>query len=375
MITPMKNYYITWWNVENLFDVEDYPQRPAYLQSRLNSELKGWNADVLKKKLNQLSSIIKKMNNGLGPDILGVCEIENEPVLDKLVEKCCSLNRNYKVAHHDTSDHRGIDIAFIYDSDLFTAEEQYHYEVLKRSATRDLFQVNMRTAKGREFILIGNHWPARSGGVYETEPYRIIAAETLSYWMERIFEIRGNKIPVYLMGDFNDECFNRSMVSYALFANSEVKVRHSIIPRLYNMMWETYSDKTGSFYYNNFPLILDQFLVSKGGLKRSKLRPGQFPNGETMRIDMFPEMVSSGRYPNPIRLGSPSTKSSYNPDTGYSDHYPISMTLNEKQAFTSFSTPVQDECSGAIILTSISCIICCNCCSDICFIFVGEHPR
>ncbi len=327
----MKNYYISWWNVENLFDVEDSLHRPDYLKSRLKSELKGWNADVLEKKLNQLSTIIKKMNGGLGPDILGMCEIENEPVLDKLVEKISSLNRNYKVAHHDTSDNRGIDIAFIYDSDLFTAEEQFHYEVLKRSATRDLFQVNMRTNQGKEFILIGNHWPARSSGVYETEPYRIIAAETLSYWMQRIFEIRGNKIPVLVMGDFNDECFNRSLVGYALSTNSDVKVRYSYIPRLFNLMWATHTKEVGSYYYNNFPLVMDQILISKGGILRgSKLRAGQFPDGEKIRIEMFPEMVSGGRYPNPIRFGRPSSKSTYHPNTGYSDHYPISMIMSEK---------------------------------------------
>lgn len=327
----MDNYYITWWNVENLFDVADSPQRPDYLQSRLKSELKGWNEEVLDKKLNQLSSIIEKMNGSRGPDILGVCEVENKPVLDKLLTKLGSLNRNYKVAHHDASDNRGIDIAFIYDADLFIAEEQFFHVILKRSSTRDLFQVNMRTAKGREFILIGNHWPARSSGVYESEPYRIIAAETLSYWMQRIFEIRGNKIPVIVMGDFNDECFNRSMVDYALSTNSEVKVIYSNIPRLYNLMWSTHYAEMGSYYYNNFPLSIDEFLVSRGGLlKESKLRVGTFPDGEKVHIEMLPEMVSSGRYPNPIRFGRPSSKSSYHPETGYSDHYPISMILNEK---------------------------------------------
>lgn len=327
----MKNYYIAWWNVENLFDVENSPHRPNYLNNRLKSELKGWNAEVLEKKLTQLSSIIKKMNNGAGPDILGVCEIENKPVLDKLLEKLCSLNRNYEVAHHDTSDRRGIDIAFIFDSDLFTAEEQFHYEVLKRSSTRDLFQVNLRTAKGRELILIGNHWPARSGGVYETEPYRIIAAETLSYWMERIFEIKGNKIPVLVMGDFNDECFNRSMVDYALSTNSDVKVRYSHIPRLLNLMWPAYGEDTGSYYYNYFPLMIDQFLISKGGiLKGSKIRMVEFSEGNMIRIEMFSEMMSSGRYQDPIRFGRPSSKSTYHPDTGFSDHYPISMMLQER---------------------------------------------
>lgn len=327
----MNTFYITWWNVENLFDIEDSDDRPDYLRSRLRSELKGWNEDILDKKLNQLSSVIRKLNNGLGPDILGVCEVENKTVIDKLMTKLTSMNRNYEVAHHDGSDNRGIDIAFIYDADLFSAQEQFHYEVLKRSSTRDLFQVNMKTAKGREFILIGNHWPARSSGIYESEPYRIIAAETLSYWIQRIFEIRGSDIPVLVMGDFNDECFNRSMVDYGLSTNSEVKVRYSNIPRLYNMMWATHNAGIGSYYYNNFPLTIDQFLVSKGGiLKGSKLQVGRFSGDEKVKIEMLPEMVSTGRYPNPIRFGRPSSKSTYHPETGYSDHYPISIILNEK---------------------------------------------
>ncbi len=75
----MKNYYISWWNLENLFNVEDSEQRPDYLQGRLRSELKGWNEEVLDKKLNQLASIIKKINGNTGPDILGVCKLEKFP--------------------------------------------------------------------------------------------------------------------------------------------------------------------------------------------------------------------------------------------------------------------------------------------------------
>ena len=56
------------------------------------------------------------------------------------------------------------------------------HEVLKRSATRDIFQANFDTAQGRRLILIGNHWPARLG----VAEYRIVAGETLSYWLERI---------------------------------------------------------------------------------------------------------------------------------------------------------------------------------------------
>jgi len=50
-----------------------------------------------------------------GPDILGVCEVENAYVLQQLTSKLNSQmnNRNYSVVHVDsTKDHRGIDTAF-----------------------------------------------------------------------------------------------------------------------------------------------------------------------------------------------------------------------------------------------------------------------
>jgi hypothetical protein len=327
----MKKYHITWWNVENLFDVRNSPDRPAYLQSRLNRELKGWTQQVLNKKLAQLSKIICQLNEGKGPDLLGLCEVENKNVLTQLAEKLSPLNRNYKVAHHSAEDLRGIDVAFIYDSDLFDLEEQFHYVILKRSATRDLFQVNLRTKrKSNPLIVIGNHWPARSAGVYESEPYRIMAGETLSYWMERIFEIRGNNIPVLIMGDFNDECYNRSLQEYALSTVSLQKVRFARIPRLYNLIWKVTGSGTGTFYFNNFPYVLDQFLVSRQLIfKNSPLRMGILPNGEHAKVEKFPEMVSGGAYPSSIRFGRPAS-SEYNPDTGFSDHYPVSMVIEEK---------------------------------------------
>ena len=41
------NYYVAFWNVENLFDVEDSPNRTDKLNRTLKNELKGWNVSVL----------------------------------------------------------------------------------------------------------------------------------------------------------------------------------------------------------------------------------------------------------------------------------------------------------------------------------------
>jgi len=71
------------------------------------------------------------MNGGRGPEILGVCEVENEYVMQLLVHAPASLVRNYAVAHHDLSDNRGIDLGFIYDADLFSPET---YPAISRCA-------------------------------------------------------------------------------------------------------------------------------------------------------------------------------------------------------------------------------------------------
>jgi hypothetical protein len=59
------------------------------------------------------------MNGERGPDLLGLCEIENRRVLELLATALAPLGRRYDVAHADTKDGRGIDVAFLYDRAVF----------------------------------------------------------------------------------------------------------------------------------------------------------------------------------------------------------------------------------------------------------------
>lgn len=320
----MECYYIGWWNLENLFDVFDSNHRPDWLQRQLNRELIGWDETILDRKISQLARIIMQMNQGIGPDVLGVCEVENEPVMQRLADSLAPLGRDYAIAHHDTEDSRGIDVGFIYDRQKFNLEMKFTHVVLKRQATRDLFQINLKTQSGHDLILVGNHWPSRLEGVLESEPYRIVAGETLSYWNSRILEEKGQNVAVIVMGDFNDEPFNRSITDYALSSNNQTRVMNAQIPRLYNLMCPFLAEGIASFYYGNVPYLLDQFMVSRGLLRQNRrfdIKP------DSIKIEMFPEMISGGAYPNPIRFGRPA--SSFNRN-GFSDHYPISMILTER---------------------------------------------
>ncbi len=318
---PKNDYYVAWWNVENLFDTAKSRSRSAKLKRVLKSELDGWTAKVLKSKLARLAEVIRFMNYGKGPDLLGVCEVENLKVMEKLVKAIGLKDRNYGIAHHDCEDGRGIDVAFIYDKKVFRAKEQFSHEVLKRFATRDIFQVNFQTVKGKhELIAIGNHWPSRIGGEKDSAPYRMLAAETLSYWMERILDIKGRDAAVLVMGDFNDEPGDTSMKKYAKSTNFPEKVMAArSVPWLYNLMWPLVGWADGSYYHGE-PVMLDQILVSKGLLENGPLKIDR----DSVDVVRLPEM-EQGKNKKPHRFGRPSRG---NLDlAGYSDHFPVGVRV------------------------------------------------
>lgn len=316
-------YQIAFWNLENLFDIENSPRRSDKLQRTIGQDLRGWTQALLDRKIGQLASIISRMNGGRGPEMLGVCEVENDHVMNLLVQALAPLGRNYTVAHHDMSDGRGIDVGFIYDANLFTFEALFSHFVMRRTATRDLLQVNFRTRNGRLFVVVGNHWPSRSGGMLESAGYRAIAGETLAYFHQRILEVHGAETPVLAMGDFNDEAFDRSLVDYAFSTRSRTKVVNATTARFFNLMWPLMGQGLGTLYFDNFPNILDQFLANKNLVKANT--PIQVLS-ESVEIVRFPEMISAGEYPKPIPFGGMGKPVNQN---GFSDHFPIVVTIRE----------------------------------------------
>ncbi len=268
----------------------------------IGKDIKGWTQTLLDRKISQLSSIIRKMNNKHGPDLLGFCEVENRYVVDLLVQSLAPLGRNYQIIHHDSPDQRGIDVAFLYDGDLLEvpeplADNVFSHFVLRRTATRDILQVTFKT-KGhqRELIVMGNHWPSRSGGEAESDAYRAMAGETLAYFHQRILEVKGDATPVIAMGDFNDEPFNTSIVDYALGLRVADLLAKGRNPYFLNLMWPMMGKGLGTLYYNG-PNLLDQILINKNWLQPTstfKIKT------DSVTIIKFPEMMDKKGQPIPF---------------------------------------------------------------------------
>ncbi len=318
----MNEYFIAWWNVENLFDVEDSEQRPLRLREILKEELIGWNGEVLNNKLSQLAKAVSKMNADNGPDILGICEVEDGDVMNKLVNKIKEIVPQ-----------TGKDLVF-------------SHHVLREEATRNILQVNLKIKNSRTpLVLIGNHWPSRTHGELETEPYRFAAADALSYFHKRILEEHGEDTPIVVMGDFNDMPFNRSLIDYAFSTPYREQVAKSeYVPFFYNLMWPLISQGFGTHYfakkepdpcndkYIAYPNMFDQFMVSKSialeeiiSVKNNSVKV----NKVIGEYELFEELFSfevPKKFGRPTKCGRPS----YINKEGFSDHFPISLIIQGK---------------------------------------------
>lgn len=337
------SYLVAFWNLENLFAPENFPNREPWVAKAVGSDLKGWTDQLFGQKVAQLASIIAKLKGGAGPDLLGVCEVENAFALQAVADGANSLlpARSYSVVHVDsTKDRRGIDTAFLYDSNVFKPQpEVFSHFVMRRTGTRDITQATFTTNKGNDLVALANHWPSRSGGHHIlTQGFRMTAGETLGYWHERIREEKGTNVAVLAMGDFNDEPADPSIVIHANASRERDDIEKSQSARFYNLAWnylrqdatsKSGNQRTlyGTLYFDKNGNVFDQILVSRSLLtSQSKLSVQE----STARIEAFPEMVDDSKSYGPIRFGLPKGNAGANVNpTGFSDHFPVSVVIDE----------------------------------------------
>lgn len=343
------DHLIAFWNLENLFGPENHPHRIEWVAKQVGKDLKGWTKTLYQRKLSQLASIIAQMQGGLGPDILGVCEVEDQHVLEDLVKTLEPLlpGRKYGVVH-ETKDlsRRGIDTAFLYDKALFKVDRKlvFNHFVIRRTGTRDILQATFqRKDNDKELIVMTNHWPSRSGGgAAESAGFRATAGETLSYWHERIREeapLKG-RTPIIAFGDMNDDPWDDSIVFNALATRERGDVERSTSARFYNMSWEyLLTDAVdmkgkkrvleGTLYFRSNGNVFDQIFSNRPLLDSKKDSGFKVING-TAKVIAFPEMVSSRKGEGPIRFGLPrgNVAKNVNKD-GFSDHFPVGVMVKD----------------------------------------------
>jgi acid phosphatase len=303
---------MAFWNVENLFDLNDDPKVEGDEEFTPNGPNR-WTKERLDIKLNNLARVITRMHDGAGPAVLGLAEIENRYVVELLVQKLSELKRDYKIVHKESPSDRGIDCALIYDANVFELEsERFHY--VDADKTRDIVEARL-SRNGQSMTVFVNHWPSRGN-----EPIaRMTAAKTLRSRTDGILATDA-LADIVIMGDFNDYPVDPSLTEGL---NAVGDLRSLEQGKLFNTSYTTTPDATnGTYVYQDQWGVLDQIIVSPGMLIPGGVSWGL---GSTQPVVLADDQmyVPSGGIPRPSRSYSRTTFH----NNGYSDHMPIVTTI------------------------------------------------
>ena len=257
---PPERFRIVFYNVENLFDTKNDPGRDDDAFTPLGD--RRWNTYRLDNKLNNLYRVIAGAGGTEIPAFIGLCEVENRSVLEMLVTHTGLRNGGYKIVHRNSADRRGIDVAVLYRPSEFVLLDTLFIPVTfpfdTLAATRDIVYVKGLAGKRDTLHLFVNHWPSRWGGQAVTEPYRKRAAMVLRSFVDSLF-IESLTVSIIIMGDFNDEPGDASILKYL----GAVPVLDDPGPGiLYNISSVSSNIVRGSYKYQGDWLLFDQFMVS-----------------------------------------------------------------------------------------------------------------
>jgi len=195
-------------NCENLFDCrhDSLKQDIEYTPDgdRRWTERKYWT------KLNNTAKSIISCGDGQDdwrlPDMVALCEVENDSVMRDLTKRSLLRGANYEYVMTSSPDVRGIDVALIYSPGSFAPIRHYPLRIKPIDGmrpTRDILYVSGRVVSGDTLHVFVVHAPSRYGGERLTRPHRALVADRLCAAVDSLRAACGDP-KIIIAGDFND---------------------------------------------------------------------------------------------------------------------------------------------------------------------------
>lgn len=171
------------------------------------------------------------------PDLVLLCEIENDSVMRDLTERSLLRRARYKYLMTNSPDLRGIDVALMYNPFAFRPLSWHSIRIHPPRKdfrpTRDILYVcgmvlgkigstdqHDETATDTLHILVV-HAPSRSGGESFSRPYRLEVEQRLEDCLDSIRRLQPNA-NILIGGDFNDYSTSPALVKLSQQAMTEV---------------------------------------------------------------------------------------------------------------------------------------------------------
>lgn len=140
------------------------------------------------------------------PDMVALCEVENDSVLHDLTRRSLLRNARYDYVMTNSPDERGIDVALVYSPFSFRLIRSHSVRVepiKDMRPTRDILYASGVIASGDTLHVIVVHLPSRRGGERHSRPFRMAAADRVAAVADSVYNV-SKDAKIIIAGDFND---------------------------------------------------------------------------------------------------------------------------------------------------------------------------
>jgi hypothetical protein len=314
---------IVFYNTENFYDTKNDSLKND--EEFLPEGAKHWTYQRFRLKIVRLYQTFTAIGGGEMPAIIGLCEVENREVLNRLIYDTPLQKAGYRIIHRDSPDARGVDVALLYRPDIFEPDTSVWLNVPLpgNEATREILHVRGRLWGKDTIHVFVNHWPSRFGGAGASAAKRLAAASTLAASVKQVLSVNLSS-NIVIMGDFNDEPGDESLQALNKIIMNGAE---DILPALVNLSEKkSLIDYEGTIKHQGSWSVFDQVLVSAAlvdGTNGCRLL-----NKETeifsARFLLEPDATYTGYKPFRTYSGP-----GYN--NGFSDHLPVSILVEKSE--------------------------------------------
>lgn len=304
---------VMFYNVENLFDCSDDSLKDD--SEYLPGGMKGWNPRRYWTKLANVSRVVAAVGDRRLPDVVGLCEVENEETMKDLTDRSPLRVAGYRFLMTSSPDERGVDVALLYQPGSFRPLASRVVSVVGGPrTTRDILHVSGLLATADTLDLFVCHLPSKYGGARNSRPFRELAAKTLRRAIDSLRLVRARP-QILVMGDFNDQLVPSSAVASTLAVEQAEEAAMPADTLLYALLDPR---DGGSYAYQGRWELIDHLLVS-GTMLDKKARIATRPELARVVREPFllqPDEKYGGVKPFRTHLGGRYLG-------GYSDHLPV----------------------------------------------------
>lgn len=306
-------YRIAFYNVENYFDAA-IDSSGTYHEFEPAGE-RHWTYSRYADKRNKIYQVISALEGWQQLSMIAFAEIENRFVLEDLIASTPLKTKNYGIVHSDSDDERGIDVGLIYLKEnikpLFVQFVPVVFASDPGNKTREILYLKALVASDTLHVFI-NHWPSRYGGILATNSLREEASNTLVRLCDSVC-IKQPDANILIMGDFNDERDNPSMIQ--LVSNTDC---HLVNLEMVSLNKQVLGTLKYQGHWNTFDQVIvsESLLHENGNLMIKNAEAVIFSDSFLLEEDKTFTGLKPKR-----------TYSGYKYKGGFSDHLPVYVDI------------------------------------------------